>query len=55
MALADPAFTATDDCGIVMRYLPYIPVHVVEGGECNAKLTYASDIPMFEYLLKQKH
>lgn len=55
MALADPAFTATDDCGIVMRYLPYIPVHVVEGDERNAKLTYASDIPMFEYLLKQKH
>lgn len=55
LALADPAFTATDDCGIVMRYLPYIPVHVVEGDERNAKLTYASDIPMFEYLLKQKH
>lgn len=52
LAMADPHFAATDDCGIVMRYLPHTTVQIVEGSELNAKLTYASDIPLFEHLLK---
>jgi 2-C-methyl-D-erythritol 4-phosphate cytidylyltransferase len=34
-ALADPDFgsrPATDDCGVVLRYLPEVPIHVVPGG-----------------------
>ncbi|MGN0061415.1 MAG: 2-C-methyl-D-erythritol 4-phosphate cytidylyltransferase [Alloprevotella sp.] len=50
-AMADPAFQATDDCGIVLRYLPHTPIRLVEGDEKNLKLTYASDIPLFEMLL----
>lgn len=52
-AMADPAFTATDDCGVVMRYCPQVGVHLVEGEECNAKLTYASDLPLFEHWMAQ--
>lgn len=50
-AMADPMFQATDDCGIVLRYLPHTAIRVVEGDEKNLKLTYASDIPLFEMLL----
>lgn len=44
LALADPAFVTTDDCGVVRRYLPEIPIHVVEGDSCNIKVTYPEDI-----------
>lgn len=52
-ALADPQFRATDDCGVVMRYVPEIPVGVVRGSEHNLKLTYRDDIPLFEFLLER--
>jgi 2-C-methyl-D-erythritol 4-phosphate cytidylyltransferase len=55
LADADPAFAqrpATDDCGIVLRYLPEIPVRVVPGSERNIKITYASDLDVAETLLK---
>lgn len=29
----------TDDCGVVLRYLPTIPIGVVEGDEHNIKIT----------------
>lgn len=44
LALADLAFVTTDDCGVVRRYLPEIPIHVVEGDSCNIKVTYPEDI-----------
>lgn len=50
-ALADPDFRATDDCGVVMRYMPEVPIGVVRGSEHNLKLTYRDDIPLFEFLL----
>jgi 2-C-methyl-D-erythritol 4-phosphate cytidylyltransferase len=43
----DPGFAAvpaTDDCGVVLRYLPEIPIGVVEGSERNLKITYAADL-----------
>lgn len=52
-ALADPDFRATDDCGVVMRYVPEVPVAVVRGSENNLKLTYRDDIPLFEFLLEK--
>lgn len=52
-ALADPQFRATDDCGVVMRYVPEVPVGVVWGSEHNLKLTYRDDIPLFEFLLER--
>ena len=43
-AMADPDFRATDDCGVVMHYLPQVKIHIVEGSEKNVKLTYKEDI-----------
>lgn len=47
-AMADPNFQATDDCGIVKKYLPNEPIRIVEGDEHNIKLTYAADLPKLE-------
>ena len=44
VALADPAFVTTDDCGVVQRYLPEIPIYVVEGDSRNIKVTYPEDL-----------
>ncbi|MDR0939314.1 MAG: bifunctional cytidylyltransferase/SDR family oxidoreductase [Mediterranea sp.] len=43
IALQDPSFKVTDDCGVVAKYLPDVPVYVVEGEESNMKLTYKED------------
>jgi 2-C-methyl-D-erythritol 4-phosphate cytidylyltransferase len=54
LAAADPGFAAmaaTDDCGVVLRYLPDVPVGVVPGTERNMKITYAADLAVAEALL----
>jgi 2-C-methyl-D-erythritol 4-phosphate cytidylyltransferase len=54
LADADPAFAsipATDDCGVVLRYLPDIPVGAVPGSERNLKITYEADLTVAEALL----
>ena len=43
-ALQDPQFTATDDCGVVRKYMPEMKIHVVEGEERNRKITFPEDI-----------
>ncbi len=56
LALADPAFAdlaATDDCGVVLRYLPDVPVAVVPGSERNIKITYPGDLSIAEVLLTE--
>lgn len=45
-------FRPTDDCGIVRKYLPHLPVYMVEGEESNIKLTRPQDVPLMENLLK---
>jgi 2-C-methyl-D-erythritol 4-phosphate cytidylyltransferase len=55
LAAADPAFTPTDDCGVVLRYLPDTPVHVTPGSESNLKVTYPTDLAIAEALLKATH
>jgi 2-C-methyl-D-erythritol 4-phosphate cytidylyltransferase len=52
LAAKDPAFTPTDDCGVVLRYLPDVPVHVVPGSDRNMKVTYPGDLAIAEALLK---
>lgn len=42
-ALLDPAFKVTDDCGVVVKYMPEVPVRLVAGEESNMKLTYKED------------
>lgn len=54
IALADPAFRTTDDCGVVFRYLPGEPVFVVRGDVCNMKVTYREDLEQIERLLRQR-
>ncbi len=51
IALKDPQFKATDDCGTVLRYLPDEKVGIVRGSERNIKLTYADDLSLLEFLL----
>jgi 2-C-methyl-D-erythritol 4-phosphate cytidylyltransferase len=50
LALADPGLVATDDCGIVHRYLPDVPIRVVEGSERNLKVTHPLDLVLAEHL-----
>ena len=53
LAAADPGFgdlPATDDCGIVLRYLPDVGVHVVPGSERNLKITFPRDLAVAEAL-----
>lgn len=53
-ALNDPAFVTTDDCGVVVKYLPEIRVGVVQGEESNMKLTYPEDFYLIEKLFQLK-
>ncbi len=42
--LQDPSFAATDDCGVLLHYLPDEPIYIVEGEEENRKITYIEDL-----------
>jgi 2-C-methyl-D-erythritol 4-phosphate cytidylyltransferase len=53
LAAADPDYAPTDDCGVVLRYLPEVPVHIVAGSERNIKVTYPSDLAVAEALLSR--
>ncbi|MFI5425651.1 2-C-methyl-D-erythritol 4-phosphate cytidylyltransferase [Aeromicrobium sp. UC242_57] len=44
LAWQDPDFTATDDCTVVLRYLPQVPIAVVMGHERNMKVTEPIDV-----------
>lgn len=52
LAAADPDWVPTDDCGVVLRYLPDVPVHVVPGSERNIKVTYPADLAIAAALLR---
>ncbi len=51
VALTDPNFQATDDCGVVFRYLPDVKIALVEGEQSNIKLTYPEDYHVLHHLL----
>jgi 2-C-methyl-D-erythritol 4-phosphate cytidylyltransferase len=53
LAAADPGFAPTDDCGVVLRYLPGVDVHIVPGSERNLKVTYPQDLAVAETLLAE--
>ena len=52
IALKDPNFKASDDCGIVKKYLPDEPIYVVDGEEINMKLTYEEDLFLMDKLFQ---
>ena len=50
-ALQDPQFQATDDCGVVRKYMPGTKITVVEGSDLNMKVTTPHDIATLEQVL----
>jgi 2-C-methyl-D-erythritol 4-phosphate cytidylyltransferase len=52
LAAGDPGFTATDDCGVVLRFLPETPIYVVDGTQHNVKVTHPIDLFLIEQLLE---
>jgi ribitol-5-phosphate 2-dehydrogenase (NADP+) / D-ribitol-5-phosphate cytidylyltransferase len=51
-AAQDPNFTATDDCTVVLRYLPEVPIAVVPGHERNMKVTEPIDVYIADKLFQ---
>jgi ribitol-5-phosphate 2-dehydrogenase (NADP+) / D-ribitol-5-phosphate cytidylyltransferase len=51
-AAQDPNFTATDDCTVVLRYLPEVSIAVVAGHERNMKVTEPIDVYIAERLFQ---
>lgn len=51
-ALDDPYFTATDDCSVVLRYLPDVPIKTVPGAEHNIKVTHPVDLYIADKLFQ---
>ena len=54
IALQDPNFVTTDDCGVVRKYLPETPVYVVKGEVFNMKITYKEDLFLVDKLFQLK-
>lgn len=52
LAFQDKNFKATDDCGIVSKYLPEEKIFVVKGEEVNMKLTYPEDTYLLDKLFQ---
>ena len=52
LAWKDPGFTATDDCTVVLRYLPEVPIAVVSGHERNMKVTEPIDVYIADKLFQ---
>jgi len=52
LAQDDPDIRATDDCGVVLHYLPDVPIHVVRGDEQNMKVTYPVDLFIIDKLFQ---
>lgn len=50
--MRDPDKIATDDCGIVLKYLQNEPVATVNGEEENFKITHQQDIFLADNLIK---
>ena len=53
IALKDPDFQSTDDCSVVAKYLPDEKIYIVQGEECNMKLTYNEDLDLLKTLFSR--
>jgi 2-C-methyl-D-erythritol 4-phosphate cytidylyltransferase len=51
-AKRDPNFEATDDCTVVLRYSPEVPIWVVPGDERNMKVTEPIDVYIADKLFQ---
>jgi 2-C-methyl-D-erythritol 4-phosphate cytidylyltransferase len=54
IAIKDPFFKATDECGVVKKYLPEEKILVLKGEESNFKITYAEDLYLADKLLQMR-
>jgi ribitol-5-phosphate 2-dehydrogenase (NADP+) / D-ribitol-5-phosphate cytidylyltransferase len=52
LAANDPDFSATDDCSVVLRYRPDVPIYVVDGSQRNIKVTYPIDVFLADQLFR---
>lgn len=50
--MQDAEKVASDDCGILLKYLPNEPVITVQGEEANFKITHQQDIYLADNLIK---
>lgn len=50
-ALQDPQFQASDDCGVVRKYMPGTKITVIEGSDRNIKITTPQDVASLEQIL----
>lgn len=53
-ALEDPAFMATDDCGVVFKYAPDTTIKIVDGDTTNIKITYKEDLEFAKKILDNR-
>lgn len=51
-AAQDASFAATDDCTVILRYLPEVPIAVVPGHERNMKVTEPIDVYIADKLFQ---
>ncbi|MCW2761838.1 MAG: 2-C-methyl-D-erythritol 4-phosphate cytidylyltransferase [Marmoricola sp.] len=51
-AAGDDGFVATDDCTVVLRYSPEVPIWVVDGDDRNMKVTEPIDVYIAEKLFQ---
>lgn len=54
LALQDPQFKTTDDCGVVKKYLPNEKINVVLGSLDNIKITYQQDLNIADKIFQLK-
>lgn len=52
LARKDPNFKTTDDCGVVLKYLPDEKIFLVNGENNNIKLTYKEDLHIIDKFLQ---
>lgn len=52
LAAGDDTFRATDDCGVVFKYLPDVPIFVVDGTAENMKVTEPIDVHIADKLFQ---
>ncbi len=53
-AQLDPDFQPTDDCSVVFRYLPEVPIQIVEGESINIKITYKEDLETMSRIIENR-
>lgn len=54
VACKDAEFETTDDCGVVLRYMPNEKIYLVDGDANNIKLTYKEDLHILDKLCQLK-